>query len=34
MHEVIVTDDQGRSARTTFTVHARTDDALGSRVQP
>ncbi|UTF49498.1 penicillin-binding protein 1C [Desulfomicrobium sp. ZS1] len=34
MHEVIVTDDQGRSARTTFTVHARTDDALGSRGQP
>lgn len=34
VHEVTVTDDQGRSARTTFTVHVRDGDALGSRVQP
>ncbi len=34
VHEVIVTDDQGRSARSTFTVHARPDAVLGSRDRP
>ncbi len=34
VHEVIVTDDQGRSARSTFTVRGQPDADLGSREQP
>jgi penicillin-binding protein 1C len=34
VHEVIVTDDQGRSARSTFTVRGQPNADLGSREQP
>lgn len=34
VHEVIVTDDQGRSARSTFTVRGQSNADLGSREQP